>query len=295
MEGINMNRLLLIIFVFVNLSSLSGQSQKELSLQGHRGARGLYPENTIYGLLKTLEIPEVNTLEFDLSVTKDQQIILSHEPWMNEEICYLNASEEENNIYSMSYEMVKQIDCGSKGHPSFPDQEKKFSTKPLLSETLKAIKQYCSEHELELPYLNIELKSRTSWYGVYCPMPDQFTKLVEQVLLKSGYPKEKIIFQSFDSEILIQFRQSELNWTLSYLVDSKIQPNKVIHKLGFKPDIISPNFKFINKNWVDKYHNKGILVIPWTINQVKDMSILLEYGVDGLISDYPNLFSALNN
>lgn len=295
MEDINMNRLMIIIFVLLTLSSLSGQSQSELSLQGHRGARGLYPENTIYGLLKTLEVPEVNTLEFDLSVTKDKQIILSHEPWINEEICFLYASEEGHNIYSLSYEMVKQIDCGSKGHPSFPDQEKTFSTKPLLSETLKAIKQYCSEHKLELPYLNIELKSRTSWYGVYCPMPDQFTKLVEQVLLKSGYPKEKIIFQSFDSEILIQFRQSELNWTLSYLVDSKIQPSKVIRKLGFKPDIISPNFKFINKNWVDKYHNKGMLVIPWTINQVKDMSILLEYGVDGLISDYPNLFSALNN
>ncbi len=295
MEGINMNRLLLIIFVLVNLSSLFGQSKKEISLQGHRGARGLYPENTIYGLLKTLEIPEVNTLEFDLSVTKDKQIILSHEPWMNKEICILNASEEEHNIYSLSYEMVKQIDCGSKGHQSFPDQEKTFSTKPLLSETLKAIKQYCSEHELELPYLNIELKSNTSWYGIYCPMPDQFTKLVEQVLLKSGYPKEKIIFQSFDSEILIQFRQSELNWTLSYLVESKIQPNKVIRKLGFKPDMISPNFKFISKNWVDKYHDKGMLVIPWTINQVKDMSILLEYGVDGLISDYPNLFSVLNN
>ena len=71
MEDINMNRLMIIIFVLVTLSSLSGQSQSELSLQGHRGARGLYPENTIYGLLKTLEVPEVNTLEFDLSVTKD--------------------------------------------------------------------------------------------------------------------------------------------------------------------------------------------------------------------------------
>lgn len=289
-----MNRLLVLIFVLVNLSILSGQSQKELSLQGHRGARGLYPENTIYGLLKTLEISEVNTLEFDLAVTEDEQIILSHEPWINEEICNLDVSEERHNIYNLSYETIKQIDCGSKVHPLFPDQEKVICVKPLLVETLWAIKQYCAKHELDLPYLNIELKSRESWYGVYCPMPDQFTKLVEQILLESEYPKEKIIFQSFDSEILIQFRQLELNWTLSYLVESKIQPKKVMRKLGFKPNIISPNFKFINKNWVDKYHEEDILVIPWTINEVKDMGIVLEYGVDGLISDYPNLFSALN-
>lgn len=294
-----MNKLILSFLLLIGLFNNKLMAQ-DLSLQGHRGARGLYPENTTYGLLKTLQFKTVNTLEFDLSITKDHKVILSHEPWMNEDICKPISNDIEDDksypksIYQMTYNTVLEFDCGSKGNKAYPNQEKIFAHKPLLSNTLKEVIEYCRENKLELPHLNIELKSRESWYKIYCPSPEVFTQLVQKVIIESAYPQNKIIFQSFDTEILKELKQSELNWTLSYLVDSKIKPNKAIRKLGFKPSIISPNFKFINKDWVEKYHKNDILVIPWTVNRIKDMNTLLDYKVDGLISDYPNLYSELN-
>jgi glycerophosphoryl diester phosphodiesterase len=80
-----MKKSVLIIFIIlVNLSNVSAQFSYDL--QGHRGARGLMPENTIPAMIKALDLG-VTTLELDLAVTKDGQVIVSHEPYMNPVIC----------------------------------------------------------------------------------------------------------------------------------------------------------------------------------------------------------------
>ncbi len=98
---------------------------RTLDLQGHRGARGLFPENSLLGFEKALEIPEVSTLELDLCVTADHQLIVSHEPWLNAQICTITDSSSGGiayNLYKMTYDSIQQFDCGSKGHPDFPEQ-----------------------------------------------------------------------------------------------------------------------------------------------------------------------------
>src|SRR3954467_13168960 len=105
----------IILFFFV-LSPFMAQSQvPKFDVQGHRGARGLMPENTIPAFLMALD-SGVNTLELDVVVTKDKQLVLSHEPWIAASICYdsmgaafTDKDEKKFNIYHMTYAQVRKF------------------------------------------------------------------------------------------------------------------------------------------------------------------------------------------
>ena len=110
--------------------SASAQYIPKFDVQGHRGARGLRPENTIPGFLVAID-SGVTTIELDVVITKDKQVVVSHEPWMSAAICLdpsgspLQAKEEKKfNIYQMTYDEVKQFDCGSLGNTRFSAAEK---------------------------------------------------------------------------------------------------------------------------------------------------------------------------
>src|SRR5271154_1501859 len=116
-------------FFFMVMNSFSANTQiPKFDVQGHRGARGLMPENTIPAFLLALD-SGVTTLEMDLAVTKDKQIVVSHEPWMSAAYSLnpegheiLEKDEKKYNIFQMTYEQVKQWDCGVKGNSKFPQQ-----------------------------------------------------------------------------------------------------------------------------------------------------------------------------
>ena len=138
----------LIIFLsFVFVSAIAGAQIyiPMFDLQGHRGARGLRPENSIPAFIIALD-SGVTTVELDLAITKDKQIVVSHEPWMSSSICLqpdgsaISEKDQKSfNIYQMDYEEVRQFDCGSKGHDGFPDQVKLPTTKPLLRDWFRAL------------------------------------------------------------------------------------------------------------------------------------------------------------
>ena len=133
------------------ISCGSDEEQKALDLQGHRGARGLMPENTIAGFIKAVDLG-VTTLELDLSVTGDSQLIVSHEPYFSPEFCadtLGNRIKEDSiiNLYQLSYEEIKQFDCGSLAHPRFPDQEK-FSVTNFPSFNFMCFSNVCGSSGL---------------------------------------------------------------------------------------------------------------------------------------------------
>ena len=133
--------------------------------QGHRGCRGLMPENTIPAMINALGMP-ITTLEMDVVITKDKKVILSHEPFFNHEITttangsFINEEEEKDfNIYKMTFAETKKFDVGLKPHPRFPQQQKIAVTKPLLSEVFIAIKEAMMTRRKPIPLYNIETKS----------------------------------------------------------------------------------------------------------------------------------------
>ena len=300
MEGTNTIKCICVLGLLISFNiSMAAQSnmKEDFSWQGHRGARGLYPENSLDGFLLSMDIPLVNTLELDLVVSKDNQLIISHEPWMNEDICTGKQGQttgKEANLYHMDYAEIQSYDCGLQGNPSFPQQKRKSSAKPLFEDFLDAVLEKAKAENKAIPYLNVELKSKASWYGEYCPHPKEYVQLMFEVLKNSSYPIDRICIQSFDKNILIAYNELDENQTLSFLVSFKTKLKKTKKLLGFTPDIISPRYSTLSKRIIQGYHKEAVLVIPWTVNEAEEMTKLINMGVDGIISDYPNLYERVN-
>ena len=148
-----------------NKNDTTGYVQGEFDKQGHRGCRGLMPENTIPAMIYALDLG-VTTLEMDVVITKDNKVILSHEPWFGEEITtkpdgtFMGPREERKfNIYWMTYEQTKDFDVGLKPHPRFPQQQKIKITKPLLADVIDSVNKSMMISRRPLPFYNIEINS----------------------------------------------------------------------------------------------------------------------------------------
>ncbi|HAP72095.1 MAG TPA: glycerophosphodiester phosphodiesterase [Cryomorphaceae bacterium] len=272
--------------------------KRTLDLQGHRGARGLYPENSIVGFTAALEFPEVRTLELDLCVTKDDQLIISHEPWFNEIICEVADSTHEGFeycLYKMTYDSIAQFDFGAKGHPDFPNQQPTSAHKPLLNELFTTIKR----EGLRWPHFNIEIKSHLKGDNIYHPRPNKFAALVVSELSAANvqYPEADLLnhitVQSFDPRVLREMRKTTLPVKLALLSEEEISPAEQMDELGFPVDTYSPNYEQVTPELIAWCHFRRISVIPWTVNNLEQMQALVDMGVDGIISDYPNLFAEL--
>ncbi len=285
-------------------SSLSAQPASTRSggryeLQGHRGCRGLMPENTIPAFLKALELG-VNTLEMDVVISQDGQVVVSHEPYFNAEFSskpdgtpVTKAEQKSLVLYKMPYAEIKRYDVGSNGNPRFPEQQKLKVYKPLLSDVIAAAEAYRQEKNLPDFAYNIELKSEESEYEQSQPRPAAFCELVNAVLMQAKLSANRITIQSFDFAMLQEWnRQMQakkaLPVQLSALVENIRGVDHNLKILGFKPAIYSPSFTLLGRDSVDKLHQLGIRVVPWTVNNVVDMRRMLDLGVDGLITDYPN-------
>jgi glycerophosphoryl diester phosphodiesterase len=265
--------------------------------EAHRGGRGIMPENTIPAMLNALDLG-VTTLEMDVVITSDSQVILSHEPFFNKDITtkpdgtYLQDNEsKEFNIYKMTYEQVRQLDVGLKPHPRFPAQRKLAAHKPLLGEVIDSAEMHAKASSRTLPFYNIETKTQPSTDNIEHPAPDEFVQLLMEVINRKGIA-DRVIIQSFDFRTIKLIHEKFPSIKIAALVaDRNQQPDAVIRELGFTPYIYSPEFKLVNEEMIKACHAKGIRILPWTVNTAADIKRLKQAGVDGIISDFPNLFN----
>lgn len=266
--------------------------------QGHRGCRGLMPENTIPAMLKALDIG-VTTLEMDIVITKDKKVILSHEQWFGQEITtkpdgsYMGEREERKfNIYWMTYEQTKDFDVGLKPHPRFPQQMKMKATKPLLGDLIDSVNHAMMTRRRPFPFYNIETKTNPEFDGVFNPKPDEIVELIMAVV-KEKHIEEYVIIQSFDFRTL-QYLHSKYPGIKTAMLIEEDDPrsfDQQLESLGFTPDIYSPAHTLVTSKLVRECHKKKIKVIPWTVNEKGRIEELKQLGVDGVISDYPDLFN----
>jgi glycerophosphoryl diester phosphodiesterase len=270
-------------------------------LEGHRGCRGIMPENTVPAFLKALDLG-VSTLELDVVISADQQVVVSHEPYFNASITLKpdgqpvsKKEQKQLNLYRLAYADIKQYDVGSIGNPTYPEQQKLKTYKPLLSEVIREAEKYRKEKGLKAFSYNIEIKSVPSEYGTYQPEPAAFSDLVYAHIAEQLDP-ERVIIQSFDFAVLKHWKaQIETHKyqkvRLAALVENLRSPEKNLEELGFLPDIYSPYYRLLSQDKITRLHQKGIKVVPWTVNKADDMKRLIDWGVDGLITDYPNRFN----
>ncbi|MEO9474248.1 MAG: glycerophosphodiester phosphodiesterase family protein [Cyclobacteriaceae bacterium] len=273
---------------------------KKIDIQGHRGARGLLPENTIPAFLEAIDLG-VTTIEMDLVVTKDLQLLVSHEPYMAAEYCLdprgneiADSLQSKYNIYQMSIDEVRSFDCGMKPHPRFPNQMKMAAEKPLLEDVIAVVESFIEEKGLPLVNYNIEIKSTPEDDAVFHPKPAAFSDLVFEAL-NENIDWERITIQSFDFRILQYFHQVYPKVRLAALVENELSIEENLFNLGFTPEIYSCEYVLLSREKVSQLHELGIQVIPWTVNEISEMEELIAWGVDGLITDYPNRYNQIDN
>lgn len=272
---------------------MSCNSQPQLDVQGHRGCRGLYPENSLPAFKKAIDLG-VTTLELDIAITKDHEVVVSHEPFMSRTICFNPEGkvipedmDMTYNLYEMTHEEIKQFNCGSKHHPSYPNQIKLKTYKPLLSEVFELAKAKNPKVRF-----NIEIKSKPKYYGVYTPQPEEYVKIVLNHI-KAHQMFNLVNLQSFDLTILEEIKKQSPKMPVALLVDEDETMAGKLAKLSYKPEIISPYFKLLTADNISDYQSQGYQIIPWTINKETDMKTMLAWNVDGIITDYPNLLMDL--
>jgi glycerophosphoryl diester phosphodiesterase len=267
--------------------ALFGQSPE---IFGHRGWRGAYPENSIEGFQKALELP-IAGLEWDVVVNADSQLVVSHEPFFHNNICCLpdsmnNKNVKKNNIFRLSQEQIKQFPCGCKPHPSFSAQNISTMTKPLLREVI-------STCPLQDRTILFEIKSHPSDYHLFQPDAKSYAAIIsrEAAWIDST---TRIVFMSFDPNIL-----NELNALLpkhSYLLllyKPFMRPKKTLTKLSFQPLGFAILHHVIRKSTVKRLHALELKCLAWTVNNTNKAKRLEKWQIDGIITDYPDKISSL--
>lgn len=279
-----------------NSEKLEGLDFGRLDIQGHRGARGLMPENTIPAFERALELG-VTTLELDAVISKDHQVVVSHEPWFSGIICTQPSGEpvphdrdKEFKMYELTYEEIKQYDCGLRENPRFPRQQKMPAHKPLLKDVIAFAEAYDRGENMPAIRYNIETKSTEAGDGVFHPEPETFTQLLLDVFNETGI-LDRTTLQSFDPRTLRVAKRIHPEMSLALLVADHDEWDMAQHveHLGFTPTIYSPYYKLVDAALVETAHNMGMQVIPWTINTLEEMQTLVQAGVDGIITDYPDI------
>jgi len=266
--------------------------QKHLvEVQGHRGDRGNFPENTIPAFLSAVK-KGVAVIELDVVISKDQKVVVSHENFMSAQ--YMSdpdgnpiskEKERSYNLYEMTYDSIKRFDSGSRGNAGFPSQQKIKTYKPLLAEVIDSVEQYIKVNKLKPVRYNIEIKSEKSDYGKRQPQPEVFSAMVMKVITDKGIEK-KMNIQSFDPELLNVLHKKYPKPVIAFLVgEGTLTEN--LAKLDFLPEIYSPNYKLLEKQEVNALRTLKMKIIPWTVNEDAAIDQLLALQVDGIITDYP--------
>lgn len=281
---------LLVLLLLLTASNIYSQT---FSIEGHRGARGWLPENTIPSFLKALEMG-ADTIELDVVVSQDNQLVVSHEPWFSSVISLdkngnriPEDKQRDFNIYKMKYAEVKLYDVGSIGNKDFPQQQKMKVYKPLLKDVFKEVNKYAKKHKIKNLRFNIEIKSGQSGDNTFHPTPNVFAKLVYDEILK--YKMEKnVIVQSFDVRPLQELNKLPKKLPLALLVGNKDGIEKSLQNLGFQPDTYSPHFSLVDEATVKYCRERNIKIVPWTVNEIADFEKMKNFDLDGIITDYPD-------
>ena len=267
-------------------------------IQAHRGARSFFPENTLQAFCHAAALG-VRVLELDLVVSKDNELVVSHDPWLSAPLCSdpqghpLSMEDRWRYImYDMMYADIASFDCGLP-HPSFPSQVRIPACKPLLATVFREVDTFMASSGMKEPMIyNLEIKSWPDKDAVFHPHPDKFAALVLQLVQAEGL-SSRVRIQSFDSRVI--GAAWKLNPQLCYglLIDEVQHIPKSLQALGFVPQYVNPHFSRVDRELTDDLHKQRIRIVPWTVNLSEEMLAMKSLGADGIITDYPERAIAL--
>ena len=289
-----------LIIILASCSATHIYKHHTFDKQRHGGGRGLMPENTITSEKNAIDYD--CTLEMDLQMSKDRKIVVSHDAYFSSDFCLTPEGDTMTKkdglsrlIYNMPYDSVAKYEVGLKPYALFPQQKKIHATRPLLSVLIDSVEAYARAKN-HVNHYNIEIKSNPKYDGKYYSTLEEYVDSAMKIILDKGIAS-RTMMQSFDIRALRMIHDKYPKIQTSYLVGAKDKKTAqgYIEDLGFKPDIFSPEFSLVTPELVKAFHKKHILVIPWTPDTVEEIQRLKSMEVDGVITDYPQLFASLGD
>jgi glycerophosphoryl diester phosphodiesterase len=266
--------LLLIVLAAV----LPAQSDpKKITVQGHRGARWVLPENTLPAFNHAFEMG-ADVLELDLAVTKDDVLVVSHDLIIHKEVC-TGPADLPRVIRELTLTQIKQFDCGANAHPSFPYQSAVPGTRmPTLDEVLV-------EMAPKGDFLfNIETKIDARRPEL-APQPAEYVRLLVETVRKHDLV-DRVLVQSFDFRTLKETEKQEPRLKRVALYGRGEESFVDVAKRA-GTDIVSPNHRLVTPDKVAKAHAAGLTVVAWTANLPEEWQSLIDAKVDSIITDNP--------
>lgn len=301
-------------------------TDKRFDLQAHRGGIGLTVESTLAAFGKALELG-VTTLELDVQITKDGREVVTHDRRTNPAKCVDTAPATPGDpafpyagkyVKDLTFDQVRTLDCGSRRWDRYPGQELSPGAEmPTLAEVFALAR----DHRAVNVKFNIETKVEAAAPHETAPR-EQFVEVTAREIRKSGFYRN-VTIQSFDWGTLMLWRQVEPRLPLVALTQPEfVRPGspwtggleladfggsvvKAVKSFGASalspvhgnpqggavgdPDYVP----FTTKALVDEAHAHGLKVVPWTVNDVPTMHKLIDDGVDGIITDYPDRLRAV--
>ena len=265
-----------------------------VDVQAHRGGAGLMSENTVEAVKRALDLG-VNTLELDLQVSKDGLIVVSHDPYLHYRYAirpdgsYVEKDDTKEYIYKMPYSEIAKYDVGSRPSEVWPDKECVKAVMPLANDLIDFVEKYTEEKGLSPVRYNIEIKSKdAAGEGQNWPTYDRFVTECCK-FLHSKQLDDRLVVQSFDVRALNYLHEKYPEMNVSYLVDEDAPDfDTYMGYLKFTPQWLSPHHSITDEALVQKCREKGIKIVPWTVDEPEDIKRILDLGVDAIISNYPD-------
>ncbi|GGI26338.1 glycerophosphodiester phosphodiesterase family protein [Pedobacter mendelii] len=291
------SKYLVVIFMTAITFHANAQVAKfpAFSAEAHRGGRGLWPENTILAMQNAMKIDGITTLEMDTHITKDGKVVVTHDDYLSPGFMLTPDGKEipatdskKYPIFQMDYKDVKAFDLGTKPLEGFPHQQKIKTHISLLEDLIDAVQKDIKVNKTKQFFYNIETKCDAKGDGIVNPEPAIFVKLLMDIIEKKKI-MPYVVIQSFDKRTIQIIHEKYPNVKTSFLVANKKTYEENIADLGYKPFILSPVWQMVNEELIKKAHSDNVKVIPWTANKLEDMNALRALGVDGIISDYPDI------
>lgn len=265
-----------------------------VDVQAHRGGAGLMPENTIQAMKHALDMG-VNTLELDLQLSKDGLVVVSHDPYFHSRYATrpdgteVKKDDSKEYIYTMDYEQVAKYDVGKRESIVWPEKACFPAVKPLAEDLIDFVENYTKEMGYSPVRYNIEVKSKhaegegKNW-PYYHDLADACVKL-----LLSKHLGDRLVVQCFDHRALNHMHEKFPELHYSYLVDAKAPDFETyMAKLNFTPKWLSPHHSITDETLVKKCREKGMKIVPWTVDKPEDIKRMIDLGVDSIISNYPD-------
>lgn len=302
--------------LFVAPPATASAEPGTFDLQAHRGGRGLMVENTLPAFAEALDLG-VTTLEMDIQITRDGREVVGHDERINGAKCTdtgpVSADDKQypyvgKLIKDLTFEQVRSLDCGSKTQSAYPEQQAAPGAK---MPTLEEVFALAAERGADTVRFSIELKNDP--VGETTAGRGQFVQQALQEIRRAGVADRSMI-QSFDWGTLELVHQTDADIRLYALTDitkvyplspwtgglnliwestSLVEGAKSIGATALSPIYALPpdgplQMPAISERLVDTAHENDILVVPWTVNDPDAMRKLIDKGVDGMITDYPD-------